>query len=219
MSSINGNILIRIAVAEDHAMFREALCRQINDWENCKVILQAANGRELLDGLNRQNLPDLVLVDLGMPIMNGYETIKEMKRLYSDVKLLVVSMYKSEEAILQIIKAGAQGFVYKEEGTEKIKKAVHEMMRAGYFFSDHAASKMLRHSLQTGTLSLHNDLSDEQLVFLKYICTEKTYKAIAKEMCITGRHAEYLRYNLFERFDVQSRTGLAITATEKGLVV
>ncbi len=219
MSPCPGKSLIKIAVAEDHVMFREALCHQINTWDNCKVMLQAGHGEELLKGLNSEDLPDIVLLDLNMPVMNGFETMEELKKFYPSVKTLVVSMYSSEEVICRILKSGANGFVNKVEDMGKIRRAVNDIIKVGYFFSDHAASQMVRHVLQTGRLALRNDLSEEELKFLRYICSEKTYKAIASEMGISGRHAEYLRYNLFERFEVQSRTGLAIMAMEKGLVI
>lgn len=200
-------------------MFREALCQQLNSWDNYRVILQAGNGKELIEGLDSLQLPAIVLTDLCMPVMNGYETIYEIKRLYPSIKILVISMYGSEETARRVIKSGAHGFVNKMDDMGMIRTAMQEIMENRYFFNHKAASGIMKQALRNSALTFQNDLSEEELKFLKYICTEKTYKAIAAEMGITGRQVEYLRYNLFERFEVQSRTGLAVMVIEKGLVV
>lgn len=219
MPFTNENSLVKIAVADDHNLFRESLCALIDTWENCKVVIQAASGRQLLEKLHTKNLPDLVLLDLEMPEMNGYETIKAVKEKYPEIRLLVISLHYSEELVWRIIKFGAQGFVNKNDDIARLKKAVSEMIHTGYFFSDHTASKMVKKAMQTGTLTIKNDLSETDMLFLKLVCSEKTYKEIAKEMNLADRQIEYIRNNLFDRFEVSTRTGLAVIAMEKGLAV
>jgi len=172
-----------------------------------------------LEKLHTKNLPDLVLLDLEMPEMNGYETIKAIKEKYPEIRLLVISLHYSEELVWRIIKFGAQGFVNKNDDIARLKKAVSEMIHTGYFFSDHTASKMVKKAMQTGTLTIKNDLSETDMLFLKLVCSEKTYKEIAKEMNLADRQIEYIRNNLFDRFEVSTRTGLAVIAMEKGLAV
>jgi two-component system, NarL family, invasion response regulator UvrY len=217
--SISYNTLIKIAVADDHSLFRESLCAMIDTWENCKVIIQATNGKQLIERLGTKDLPDLALIDLAMPEMNGYETIKAVKEKFPDVKLLAMSYYNSEEVVWQLIKYGAQGFVNKHDEVIRLKKAIGEVIYSGYFFSDHTASKLVRKALQTGILSIKNSLSEKEVIFLRYVCSEKTYKEIAQAMGLEERQAEYLRNTLFQRFGVTTRTGLAIMAMEKGLII
>lgn len=211
--------LIKIAVADDHHLFREAICSHIDQWENCKVIIQAANGRQLLEKLQSKNQPDLALIDLEMPEMNGYETLMAIKENYPAIRMLVISQHHSEELVCRIIKLGAQGFVNKADDLTRFKKAIEEMMHSGYYFSDHTAAKMVKKAMQSENFTLDNDLSNAEIHFLKLICTEKTYKEIAKELKMSERHLEYLRQVLFDRFDVTSRTGLAVIAMRKGLAV
>lgn len=206
-------------MADDHALFREALCKMINEWENCKVILQASSGKQLIEHTGLNNLPDLILTDLRMPDMNGYETIQALKKKYPEIKLMAISMYESKEAIMMLLKSGAQGFINKTAEPKQLKKAIYEIMRTGYYFSDHAVARIFKHALDTGNMSLVNELNDEEIIFLKLICTEKTYKEIASEMIITERRVEYLRNSLFAQFGFQSRTVLAVQCTEKGLTV
>ena len=219
MSYIQGKSLIRIAVAEDHSMMREALCALIDTWENCKVILQVENGKQLIERIDPKNLPDLVLVDLAMPVINGYDTIETLKKIYSEIKFMAVSMYHSEEAILHLIQIGGNGFFHKSGDSHKFKAAINEIMRSGFYFADQSAARLMRQLMDTGNLTFKNALSDEEFVFLAHIITVETYKEIADKMCIPLRHTEYLRKNMFERFDVQNRIGLATLLIDKGLVV
>jgi two-component system, NarL family, invasion response regulator UvrY len=219
MTYIHGKTLIKIAVTDDHIMLRETLCNVIDTWENCKVILQADNGKHFMSQLDPTNLPDLVLMDLEMPEMDGYETIKAIKKIYPDIKIMVLSMYQSEEAIIRSINVGAQGFFNKSGLGQHFKNSVYEMMRTGYSFADRFASRLVKQAIETGKLTSKNDLSAEELTFLKNVITEKTYQKIADIMIITQRRTEYLRNKMFEHFDVQNRIGLATLVIKKGLVV
>ncbi|MCX8020271.1 MAG: response regulator transcription factor [Chitinophagaceae bacterium] len=117
------NEIIKIAIAEDHTLFRQAISIQINTWDSYKVILEAANGRELLDNIRPRRQPDIVLLDLNMPVMDGYETLKALKNDFPDIKVIVLTGYHSEELILQIIRLGARGYLNKNEETPSIKKS------------------------------------------------------------------------------------------------
>lgn len=218
MQASNNHTLIKLAVADDHVLFREAICAQINTWDDCKVILQAANGRQLLDRLNNNNLPDVALIDIAMPEMNGYETMKALKEKYPAIKLMALSAYNSNEMVCQLIKLGARGFVNKNDDAIRLKKAITQIVQEGYFFSDHTAAKMVEKAIQTGIHINKDDINDKEIIFLKLLCTEKTYKEIADEMDISERHTEYIRNVLFEKFNCKSRTGLAVLSIEKGLV-
>lgn len=219
MSYIHGKTLIKIAVADDHILLRESLCNIIDTWENCKVIMQADNGKQFFEMLDPKNLPDLVLMDLEMPEMNGYDAIMAAKKIYPEIKFMVVSMYQSEEAILHLIHVGTQGFLNKGGHLAAFKNAIYEMMRTGYYFADHAAARLMKQAMEEGNHALKNDLSLEELTFLKLIITEKTYQEIADIMGVSRRHVEYIRDKMFEHFDVQKRIGLSTRVMKKGLVV
>lgn len=209
--------LLKIAVADDHALFREALCGMIDTWENCKVTIRAENGRQLLDRINPKNPPEIVLTDLQMPEMNGYETARVLSEKYKEVKILVISQYHSEEMLLQLIRCGVHGFVYKNDDPTRLKRALLAILKEGFFFTDHSATKLIKNAIHGGQVSIKNELSSEEFDFLHLICSDKSYKEIAFEMKIPERHVEYIRNSLFDRFDVKTRTGLAIAALQKGL--
>jgi len=219
MSTNNNNQLIKIAFADDHILYREALSKLIDSWENCKVIYQACNGRMLMEMLNPKNLPDILLTDLAMPEMNGYETIKAVKEKFPAIKIITISVFNSDEMIWKIIKCGAQGFVSKSDDPINLKRAVLQMMHTGYYFSDRTATNFIKQTTTEGTYTLKHQFTDQEIEFLRFCCTNKTYKEIAKDMDISDRQVEYLRNNLFERFNAASRTDLALNAIKKGLVV
>ncbi len=206
-------------MAEDETVLREPLCDMMNSWENCKVILQVSNGRELMEKIDPKNLPDLLLVDLKMPVMNGYETMAAVKKSYPEIKLLVLSFYNSEEVICKIINEGAHGFVAKCDDVAIFKKAIHEIMKTGFYFTDPIAARLMKQRLQTGNIVTSNSISDKEISFLKCLITNKTYKEIARNMKIPDRQVEYIRNTLFDRFEVNSRTALAVLALQKGIVL
>lgn len=219
MNGYTKNDLVKVAIAEDHQLFRQGISVIINTWENHKVTHQASNGQELIDMLHNRSLPDIALIDLQMPVMNGYETIKVLKEKYPDLKTMGFSMFQSEEAVWRVIKCGGQGFLNKTDNESKMKKAIAEMILNGYYFSDHTASKMVRAAIQTGKLIIKNDFTEKEISFLKNICEGKTYKETAMVMNITDRQVEYMRDSLFERFNAKCRTSLAITAMQRGVIV
>lgn len=219
MPYIHGKSLIKIAVAEDETVLREPLCDMMNTWENCKIILQVKNGRELMQQIDPKNLPDLVLVDLKMPVMNGYETMAAIKKIYPEIKLLVLSFYNSEEVLLKIIREGAHGFVNKSDDACLFKKAIYETMKTGYYFEDPGAARIIKQIRQSGNTASNNCLSDKEIFFLKCLATDKTYKEISRIMKIPDRQVEYIRTILFNRFEVDNRSALAVMAIQTGLVV
>ena len=211
--------LIRIAVAEDHVLYREALSREIDRWDNCKVIVQASNGKQLLKMLVQSEVPDLLLLDLAMPEMNGYETMIAVKQRCADIRIIVLSLYCSNEVIWKIIASGANGFVPKTGNMQELKYAIDQVVFSGSYFSDRTASRFIKRAADTSKIPLDNQLSDTEVSFLTHCCSEKTYKEIATEMGLTFRQSEYMRVMLFERFEVKSRTHLAMLVKSKGIVL
>src|SRR5579863_9977019 len=134
---------IKIAMADDHALLRDALAVVINGFEHCKVILLADNGRDLLERMQQDNRPDLVILDLNMPEMDGYETAKRLRINYPDIYVLVLTMYDSEISLLRMLQAGARGFLKKDIHPGELKLAIQSVMTSGYFYSHNSAGKLV----------------------------------------------------------------------------
>lgn len=215
------NSTIKIAMVDDHILLRDALATVIDQFENCKVILLAANGKELLDRLQPDNLPDLIMLDLNMPELDGFETAKYLRIHYPEIYVLVLTMYDSEITLLRLLQAGARGFLKKDIHPGELKVAIQSVMIAGYFYSNNSAGKLVNLFKKERSAGGQTDwlgMSDNELKFLKLASTDLTYKEIAAVMEVSPRTIDNYRDSLFLKLNVKSRVGLAIYAIKSGIV-
>ena len=218
MPYIHGKSIIKIAVADDHEMFREAIAPIIDRFDNCKVVIQAANGRELLEKLEQKLTTNLVLLDIAMPEMDGFETAGKLRSRVPEIKIIFCSMYNNELAVCRMLGAGANGFIDKTASVGDLKKGIYQVMKNGQNIQEPGGSMFFYNEGIRTNKNLNNyQLSQTELHFLNLTCTEKPYKQIAKEMQLTERQIDYIRESLFSRFEVHSRIGLAIIANKSGV--
>ena len=212
---------IKVALADDHVLLRHALASLIDNSGNCKVILQASNGLELCKALSKENLPDVIILDMNMPEMDGRETALWLQANFPQVRVLMLTMYDSELALIRLLQAGVKGFMKKDIHPTELLHALHSVMDSGYYYSAHTSSKLaslFRESLDNSHTLQKVTLSDEEVDFLKLVCTEMTYKEIAHKLKLNPRAIDGIRDVLFNRLDVKSRIGLAMYAIRHGLV-
>ena len=211
---------VKIAMADDHVLLRDALAVVINGFEYCKVILLAANGRDLIEQMQQDYLPDLVILDLNMPQMDGYETAKYLRINYPEIYVLVLTMYDSEISLLRMLQAGARGFLKKDIHPGELKLAIQSVMSSGYFYSQPSAGKLVNlvKKDMSGNPAERSGLNENELTFLKLASTDMTYKEIATVMKISPRTVDNYRDSLFVKLNVKSRVGLAIYAIKSGVV-
>jgi two-component system, NarL family, invasion response regulator UvrY len=218
---MNAHKPVKIAMVDDHILLRDALATVIDGFENCKVILLAAHGRELLEKLQPDNLPDLVILDLNMPELDGYETARYLRLHYPGVYVLILTMYDSEITLLRLLQAGARGFLKKDIHPGELKLAIQSVMSAGYFYSYNSAGKLVNLFKKDKTNNNQADrlsLSENELAFLKLASSDMTYKEIAAVMEISPRTVDNYRDALFLKLNVKSRVGLAIYAIKSGVI-
>jgi DNA-binding NarL/FixJ family response regulator len=211
-----------IAIVDDHTMFRKGLAALINFFPNYKVVLDVPNGREFIASLNKKELPDIVLLDIAMPVMDGYATAAWIKDNYPDIKVLALSTMDSETAIIKMIKNGARGYILKDADPSELKLAFDEVLTRGYFYNDLVSRKILNavHVLtepKNATATFAN-LTPREIEFLKYVCTELTYKEIADKMSVSVRTVEGYRDTLCEKLELKTRVGLAMYAIKNAIV-
>src|SRR5664279_4085272 len=189
-----------IAIVDDHTMFRKGLMALINLFPNYSVLFDASNGKDFIAQLNPKHLPDIVLMDITMPEMDGYATAEWLHNNYPGIKILALSTVDSEAAIIKMIKNGAKGYVLKDAEPDELKLAFDEVMSQGYFYNQLITCKILR-----GVSNLANDknatslfakLTDREIEFLKYCRTEMSYKEMADKMFLSVRTVEGYRDNL-----------------------
>jgi two-component system invasion response regulator UvrY len=207
---------IRIALADDHAILRKGLAELINSMHGLKVVIDADNGEQLLEKLKSANLkPDVCILDINMPDMNGYETAAAIREEYPDINILALSMYDSEFNIIKMLRAGAQGYLLKNVSPTELQKAVTDVCTHGFYHSELVTGRMLRmlHDRKNGK----SELNENEEHFLAYCCTELTYKEIADKMFKSPRTIDGYREDLFTKLGITSRTGLVLYALKTGI--
>ncbi len=214
------NEFIKVIMADDHILLRNALANLINNSGTCKVITEASNGKELIDAISEDNYPDVAIVDLNMPIMDGYETATNLQINHPNIKVLMLTMYDSELALIRLLKSGVKGFMKKDIHPKELLHAIQSVHENGYYYSAHTSSKLAGlFRGQDDTLVLEKVAQSEaEIEFLKHVCSEQTYKEIAFELGMNPRAIDGMRDNLFNRLDVKSRVGLAMYAIRHGIV-
>jgi len=211
-----------IAVVDDHMMFRRGLIHLIDLFPDYKVSLDADNGKDLIDKLKPPAIPDIILLDINMPEMDGYSTARWLQTNYPEIKVLALSMLDSETSIIKMIQHGARGYLLKDADTEELGMAFKEVLEKGYYYNEMVSRKLLQ-SINEGVSdgkdkSGYRNISEKELQFLKLACSEKTYREIAAEMFLSERTIDGYREALFKRFNTASRVGLVIYAIKNGLV-
>jgi DNA-binding NarL/FixJ family response regulator len=211
-----------IALVDDHELLRTGLAAIINSFEGFKVALEANNGQQFIEKVKTKSPPDIVLLDITMPVMDGYETSIWIKANLPQTKVLVLSMLENDTAIIRMLKNGARGYILKDSKPKVFKDALDSIRDSGYFINELVSNKLMHYInheevFDSDTFALNN-LSENEVIFLKWICTEKTYKEIADEMCLSPRTIDTYRDNLFKKLDVKTRVGLAIFAIKNSIV-
>jgi DNA-binding NarL/FixJ family response regulator len=211
----------RIVIAEDHTILREGLKSLLSSSGEFEVIGEAEDGREAIRCVERLK-PNLIIMDLSMPRMNGMEAIKEVKRISKEIKVIVLTVHKSEEYILSTFRAGAEGYVLKEETYGELMTAIHSVLKGKHYISPGISEKVLEGFLE-GKEKLKPKTSWESLTsrereILKLIAEGYKNKEIAEELCISVKTVETHRSNIMEKLNLHNVQALTAFAIEKGLV-
>lgn len=211
----------KIALADDHVLLRNGLANLLRDLEY-EVVFEADNGAELLEKLQTNSLPDVVLMDINMPKMDGYDTTQWLKKNYPDIKVLALSMYDDENAIIRMLKCGAKGYILKDSDPAELKLAINALLTKGFYHSELVTGKLIHtinHLDEPEHSSVKNvlGLNEREIEFLKLVCTEMTYKEIAEQMCLSPRTIDGYRDSLFEKLNLKSRVGLVVFAIKNGI--
>ena len=214
---------VKLAVVDDHTLFRKGLISLIEfAGDNYEILFEADNGIDLQKKIDSVNLPDIVLLDINMPEMDGFETAVWLKKHYPPVKILAISMMVKEEAIVGMLKLGVNGFLSKDVEPEQLRDALEAIINKGFYYTDFITGNLV-HSLQhEGNEDLRsmaiNSISDREMEFLHLACSEMTYHEIASKMFLSPKTIDGYRNSLFEKLEVKSRVGLAIYAIKNGIV-
>ncbi len=215
---------IKLALVDDHKLFRKGMIGLIEMLDNgYEVLFEADNGLDMQTKINKEDQPDIILMDVNMPGMNGFESVQWLNEHFPLIKVLVVSMIDKEESIVKMLKLGVKGYLSKDVEPNELKEALVAINNKGFYYTDYITGKLL-HSLQQedDEAKLHTDaisqINDREMNFLKLACSELTYNQIADQMFLSPKTIDGYRNSLFEKLNVKSRVGLALYAVKHGLV-
>lgn len=209
-----------MAIADDHSLLRNALANLINTFEGYSVIMEADNGKDLCEKISKNILPDIVLLDINMPEMDGFETTQWLHKKYPQIKVLTLSMLSDEKSIIKIFRLGAKGYLLKNASPQELKEALDAIMNKNVYLSEYVSGKLIS--------GLHNDvvnveekelvLNEKEKEFLKWTCSELSYKEIAEKMYVSPRTVDDYRQSLFAKLKVHSRVGLVMYAIKNKII-
>jgi DNA-binding NarL/FixJ family response regulator len=209
---------IDIIIVDDHLLFSQALNGLVSNFKEFNVLTVIINGKELVNYLSQKNQkPQIVLMDIQMPVMNGIETTKWLKDNHPEIKVLALSMECDEPTILAMLRAGAKGYLLKDIHPDILQHALNEVYSKGFYYTEIVTNSLLN------TIDNPNAkktfLKERELEFLKLACTENTYKQIADIMCLSPKTIENYREALFDKLNVKTRIGLVLYAIKEKIVI
>jgi NarL family two-component system response regulator LiaR len=207
---------IYLAIVDDHELFRDGLKLVLSQINPDFIITEASNGLEFLKTLDKQ-IPDVVLMDINMPVLNGRDTVVKALETCPDLKIIAVTMYGEEIYYLQMIEAGVKGIILKKSGKYELEQAIQEVLEGGNFFSQEILKKMAIR-LNRKNSDRYNELTEREFEILVNICTGMTNNEIANKLFISPKTVEVHKSNIFRKTDVKNSAQLVIYAIKKGLI-
>lgn len=213
---------VKLGLTDDHVLLRNGLATHLREI-GYDVVFEADNGLQMTEKIKQGLLPDIILMDINMPQMDGYDATHWLREQHPAIKVLALSMYDDESSILRMIRNGARGYLLKDSDPSELKAALHAVMTKGFYHSELVTGKLIHtiNHLDDPAASRTKQvlgLNEREIEFLKLAATEMTYKEIAEQMHVSPRTIDGYRDNLFEKLNLKSRVGLVLFAIKQGIV-
>ncbi|HSQ44071.1 MAG TPA: response regulator transcription factor [Ginsengibacter sp.] len=212
---------IKVAIADDHKIFRKGVILSLKPYHNIQFVLEAENGEELIQGVEKAK-PDIILMDLKMPVKDGIETTKYLNKHFPAIKILILTMYEDERFVGHLMDSGANGYLLKSTDPEEIKQGIMDVMRTGFYLNNFVNRVLIKknYSKQKFNPNLNSEvvISDREKEVLSLVCLEYTAQEIAQKMDISARTVEAIKDRLMERFGVKNSVGLVFFAMKNSLI-
>ncbi|KIC91984.1 response regulator transcription factor [Flavihumibacter solisilvae] len=213
--------LIKVAIADDHKIFRKGVILSLRPFTNIKFVQEAENGQELIEGLAASQ-PDVILMDLRMPNKDGIEATKHIAKHFPNIHIVILTMFEDERFVSHLMEIGANGYLLKSADPSEIRRAIMEVAEKGYYLNNFVNRILLKksHSKQKiiPTLNSEITLTDRERDVIKYICMEFTAQEIAQKMEVSPRTVEAIKDRLMEKFGTKNTAGLVFYAVKNNLI-
>lgn len=220
---------INISLADDHQLVRKGIRLLLENINDFTVLTEAANGKELIEQIEQReklgDMPDIVLIDVNMPIMDGGEAVKILREKYLDLKIVALSVNDEMETIRYMIRKGANAYLFKDSTPEMFEKVLKEVHESGFYYSEEVVRSLTvsdktsdSQQMREHYLRLLPNLSAREKEFVILTCSERTYKQIGDDMGVTLHTVHGYRESVFYKLEIKNRTGLVIFALTTGLV-
>jgi len=210
--------MYKVAIVDDHTLLSEAIAGLVRQFSNFEVVNVAQNGQEFINFVeaNPDNRPDIVLMDVKMPVMGGIEATTYLQKHYPEIKVLALSIEEEEGVVLQMIRAGAKGYLLKDTRKNILELALNEVMTQGFYYTNTVERIVNKTESKTEEEIV---LKEREIEFIKHACTEMTYKQIAEKMFLSPKTVEGYREAVFQKLGLKNRTGLVIYAIKNNIFI
>jgi DNA-binding NarL/FixJ family response regulator len=213
---------INLAIADDHKIFRNGLKAMLEDCPDFKLLIEASNGKELIGQL-ATHMPDVILMDIKMPEMDGMQTTAYIHEHFKQIKILTLSMHNEDKYIVDMMKAGASGYLLKNAEPEEIIDAISTVYEKGFYFNEHLSVTLIKQLVGPGSYTdgvgqQNVDLNDREIEVLRLVCQEYSNQEIADKIFLSVRTVEGYRARLFEKTGSKNLVGLVIFAIKRGII-
>ena len=201
-----------VVIVDDHTLLSQAIAAMVNTFSKFKVLYTCKNGQELVDKFSSSAkfIPDVVLMDINMPIMNGIEATQWITSNHEDVNVMALSVEDEEATILKMLKVGAIGYLLKDTEKAVLESALVEIVENGFYHSKSVTNLLMKSLSGNGVQEIH--FKERETTFMKHACSELTYKEIADRMCLSPKTIDGYRDVLFTKLNVKNRVGLVMYA-------
>ncbi|HVW15623.1 MAG TPA: response regulator transcription factor [Mucilaginibacter sp.] len=206
---------IQIALVDDHRLFRSGIAALVNNFQRYSILFEAGDGEEMMHKINPKLKPDIILLDINMPKMDGITTARWLRNNHPDIRIIVLSMYEDAEKVLTMVRMGVRGYLLKDAEPDEFENALLRVSQNEIYYPPFVTRHLINDFNTDFNIS---KLNSREIEFLKLASTELTYKEIANHMCISSRTVDGYRDALFEKLQIKSRIGLVLFAIKNKLI-
>ncbi len=220
-----GNEDIKVGIIDDQKLFRIGLQNLLEQRDGIQITLSEKNGLDLLKNLQssaKEKLPNVLLLDIEMPEMDGFEACNRISTYFPNIMILMLSMHDSDAYVQKAVQSGAHGYLIKDEEPDEIVQAIKEVHERGYYFNDQLSVSTLKRLLQNNNSRVNfknNLLSPREIEIVRFICKELTDKEIGEELGISNRTVETYRKSIMTKIGARKSVGIALFALKNHYII